>query len=346
MSGEGLESVGVVVIGRNEGERLERCLRSVPAAIDRIAYVDSGSTDDSVGFARSLGVLVVELDLSIPFTAARARNAGIAALIERWPDTASVQVVDGDCEIVDGWIEQAARHFSDHPKCAVVCGRRRERFSESSIYNRIIDLEWDTPVGPARSCGGDALLRRAALEEAGWYRESMIAGEEPELCYRLRRLGWSVVRLDAEMTVHDAAMSRFGQFLKRAKRAGHAYAESAALHGRGSERFGVKQVRSAVLWGGLLPIAAVAAAWWTAGLSVLAFAAILLVQYRRIRRRGMQRGRPARHASLVAAATLASKPAQLSGVVLYWFRRLTGRRSRLIEYKAPSKRERSGVAGG
>ena len=55
--------------------RLRQCLLSVGSAT--IVYVDSGSTDGSIACAQSLGVeSCPELDLSIPFTAARARNAG------------------------------------------------------------------------------------------------------------------------------------------------------------------------------------------------------------------------------------------------------------------------------
>src|SRR5262245_27425374 len=94
MSAEPLGHVGVVAIGRNEGERLRRCLESVMGKVRAVVYVDSGSTDDSVALARSLGTTVVELDLSRPFTAARSRNSGIARLCEADPDVEFVQVVD------------------------------------------------------------------------------------------------------------------------------------------------------------------------------------------------------------------------------------------------------------
>src|SRR5215475_7559873 len=76
---------GVVAIGRNEGDRLVRCLRSLTKA-SKIIYVDSGSSDNSVREARSLGADVVELDPTTPFTAARARNAGFERLRQLAPD--------------------------------------------------------------------------------------------------------------------------------------------------------------------------------------------------------------------------------------------------------------------
>ena len=325
--------VGVVAIGRNEGERLKRCLESAKNSTDRVVYVDSGSTDGSVAFAQSIGVEVVDLDTSIPFTAARARNEGIARLAERWGDVDAVHVIDGDCTFADGWIEAAARFLDEHPKAAVVCGRRRERFPESSVYNRLCDLEWDTPIGEAKSCGGDALFRLQAFNEAGGYRSSLIAGEEPELCVRIRAHGWTVHRLDHEMTLHDAAMTRFIQFWQRAKRAGHAYAEGAALHGDGPDRHGVKQTRSSIVWGVVFPIIAIAAAWWTFGLSVIALLGLYALQGWRIRSMAMRRGRSKRDARTLALFTMLAKPAQAAGVLLYWRRRLLKQQPTLIEYK-------------
>lgn len=343
MSAAASSEIGVVAIGRNEGDRLKRCLRSATLATDRVVYVDSGSTDGSTDFARSMGVEVVDLDTSVPFTAARARNAGIARLTERWGGLAFVQVVDGDCEFAEGWIDDALAFMRDHPDCACVCGRRRERHPDASVYNMLTDLEWDTPVGPAKACGGDAVFRLDALQKAGGYRETLIAGEEPELCVRLRGAGWTVHRLGREMTLHDAAMTRFAQFWKRAKRAGHAYAEGAALHGKGPDRHGVRGTRSALLWGLVLPLVALIGAWWTFGLSVVALVLLYALQAWRVRSMNIRRGRAPRHATLAGVFTMLAKPAQASGVLLYWRRRLTGQRSTLIEYKGATPSRSEGV---
>lgn len=223
--------IGVVVIGRNEGKRLERCLDSVRRTDAAIVYVDSGSTDGSPSMARGKGADVVDLDLSRPFTAARARNEGFRRLVASRPDIEFVQFVDGDCEVVSGWLEAARTFLVAHETYAVVCGRRRERFPDRSVYNRMCDEEWDTPVGDAQACGGDAMMRVVALAAVNGYRDGLIAGEEPELCVRLRQSGWRIHRLDQEMTLHDAAMTRFSQWWRRTLRSGHAYAEGAWIHG-------------------------------------------------------------------------------------------------------------------
>jgi glycosyltransferase involved in cell wall biosynthesis len=68
---------GVVVIGRNEGERLVRCLQSLAQFGAPLVYVDSNSTDGSSEQAQRLGAHAVQLDLTQSFTAARARNLGV-----------------------------------------------------------------------------------------------------------------------------------------------------------------------------------------------------------------------------------------------------------------------------
>ena len=181
--------MGVVAIGRNEGERLKRCLRSVPSHVP-VVYVDSASTDGSVEFARSTQATVVELDMAKPFSAARARNEGFASLLEYYPDITFVQFVDGDCELELHWLDRAKNFFESQPRIAAVCGRRRERYPKASLYNRMCDEEWNTPTGQADACGGDAMMRVKAFVDVGGYDAMMIAGEEPELCSRLRAAGW------------------------------------------------------------------------------------------------------------------------------------------------------------
>jgi glycosyltransferase involved in cell wall biosynthesis len=328
--------VGVVAIGRNEGKRLERCLASVVERASAVVYVDSGSTDDSVGWARSRGVATVELDMSIPFTAARARNEGFAKLLEVSPEVEFVQFVDGDCEIVEGWLERAEEQMRAHPEAAVVCGRRRERFPDASVYNRLCDLEWDTPVGEADACGGDALMRVGAVRAVGGYRASLVAGEEPELCLRLRSTGWTIQRIGAEMTLHDASMTRFGQWWKRAVRAGHAFAEVSWLHRGGPLRMWTRETRSNWFWGFLLPLAVLGSAYWTSGLSLVLFLAYPLLGLRIYRGR-QRRGDSPAHARLYARYCLLGKIAQTAGQVRFHWNRLLARPSRLIEYKQPAR---------
>jgi GT2 family glycosyltransferase len=314
-------AVGAVIIGRNEGARLVACLASFPAEVRPLVYVDSGSTDGSVAAARAAGAEVVALDMSVAFTAARARNAGLARLVELGAPE-FVQFVDGDCILQPGWLPAASAFLAGHPDVGVVCGRRREIRPEVSIWNRLCDAEWDTPVGQAKACGGDALMRVAAVQAVGGYDPALIAGEEPELCVRLRAAGWQVWRIDQEMTLHDAAMTKLGQWWKRTRRGGHAFAEGAALHGAPPERHWVGETRRAVLWGAVLPVVALLGAL-VSPWSLLLFLLYPVQVLRLSRRYGMERA---------FFMTLAKVPEAL-GVLQYWLNRLRRRQARLIEYK-------------
>lgn len=324
-------TIGVVVIGRNEGDRLRRSLDSIVDGARVVVYVDSGSTDGSCDVARDRHVEVVNLDLALPFTAARARNAGFARLLEIAPQVKYVQFVDGDCEVATGWLERAQQELDNHPDVVVVCGRRRERFPEVTIYNRLCDIEWDTPIGEAKYCGGDAMMRVAALQQVGGYNPDLIAGEEPELCVRLRQKGGKIWRIDAEMTLHDAQMTRFGQWWKRSMRSGHAYAEGASLHGAPPERHWVKESRRIWVWGIALPLVSLGSAWLTQGWSLLLLGVYPLTMFR-ISRYMKRNGLSSQDALLYAVFCTLGKFPEAQGQLRFYLNKLRGQRSKLIEY--------------
>lgn len=320
---------GVVVIGRNEGQRLRMCLQSVAVTTRPTVYVDSGSTDGSVETARALGIEVVELEASVPFTAARARNEGSRRLRELAPDLSYVQFVDGDCEVVGGWLENARRFLDEHGDLAAVCGRLRERDPEASIYNMLCDIEWDTPVGEAKACGGNAMIRFAAFENVRGYRSDLIAGEEPELCVRLRASGWRIWRLGEEMAVHDAALSSFGQWWKRTLRGGYAFAQGADLHGALPERYCVHESRRAWFWGLGIPVGVTGLAlWW--GPWALGALVIYPLQILRLALRGE---RSARENWWRAGFLVLGRIPEALGQIRFLVHQYLGGQLRLIEYK-------------
>ncbi|WP_420339116.1 glycosyltransferase [Roseibium sp.] len=317
--------VATILIGRNEGERLLACLGSIPAGFGEVVYVDSGSTDDSIEAAKASGAHVVELDTNIPFTAARARNAGVAALQNPHE---YLQFVDGDCALDPDWMQTAVKFLNEHPEAAVVCGRRRERFPEASVYNAMCDVEWDTPIGQTKTTGGDAMMRASAFVAVGGFNPGLIAGEEPELCVRLRALGWQVWRLDAEMTLHDAAMTRFSQYWSRSRRGGYAFAEGAVLHGRGAERHGVAGMLRALIWGVGIPALIVAAALLIGQWSFY-LALVYPAQLVRLALREGGSGFAWKRAFLLTIG----KFAEAAGVLEYHVNRIRGKQRNLIEYK-------------
>ena len=309
-----MSRVDIILIGRNEARRLPRVIAAAEATGARIVYVDSGSTDDSRRIAAAAGVMVVPLDLSVPFTAARARNAGAAALTDPAP---LVHFIDGDCVLYPGWMDQASAFLAARPDHAMVTGWPVEEHPEASIYNRLIDWEWHAPPGPTEAATGNMLVRRAAFDAAGGFDPTFVASEEEELCTRLRAAGWALERLPLPMVSHDAAMMRLGQWWRRTERAGHGLAQLGARHPgrRSAER------RRAWLYGALVPLAGL-------GLAQISPLAAGLA----LRRGGVTAPDARRFAALF---TLAKAPT-LIGMLRYHLRRWLKRDMALIEYRDAS----------
>ncbi|GAA5509299.1 glycosyltransferase [Novipirellula caenicola] len=325
--------IGVVAIGRNEGSRLEACLRSALRDSPHVVYVDSGSDDNSVDVATRLGADVVHLDTNRPFSAARGRNAGFERLIKNAPELKFVQFVDGDCEIAAGWIEAGRQTLSEHPELAAVCGRRRERYPDASVFNLLCDIEWNTPIGETRACGGDAMFRCDVLQSVDGYNEHVIAAEDDEVCVRIRQQGWKLRRIDHEMTLHDADMHRLSQWWRRSIRCGHGFAQGFAMHGRPPERHFAKPFRSVLVWGGVLPLIAIVLSWPTRFLSLGVLLLAYAVLWAKVTRTCRRRGLPASSSMIYATSCVGGKIPEFIGACKYGWRRLTRSATQIIEYK-------------
>jgi len=274
--------VSVVVIGRNEGDRLRRCLASVVAMNKNgfdteIIYVDSGSTDNSLEIANDFGAQVIALQPERP-TAALGRNAGWLAA-----QGATVLFLDGDTILDANFVAQSLPDLwrENH---AVVWGHRREIHPEESLYNRVLDLDWIYAPGLTQFCGGDALMRYAALAEVDGYDETLIAGEEPDMCRRMVGRGYTILHVDRPMTGHDLAMTSWSQYWKRATRAGHAYAEISQRMAEVGQTFWADEVErnrkravtlmGAAVWAVLATI--FFRSWWPLLATVLFYALLVL----------------------------------------------------------------------
>jgi GT2 family glycosyltransferase len=330
----GPPKLAIVVIGRNEGADLRRCLVSALRQCRQTVYVDSGSVDGSPQLARSLGVDVVELSSDQPYTAARARNEGLALLLRSNPSLEMVQFLDGDCELAEGWIDFAAAELEKAPELAAVGGQRRERFPDATFFNRLCDLDWNAPTGEVARVGGDAMIRVRAFRQVGGFNPALIAGEEPELSLRMRQNAWKILCVRRDMSLHDARMTSFRQLWRRMLRSGHAYAEVAWMHRHESERYWVRECLSIWLWGAVVPMSAIAVAFSAgakASLIVLLLYPLLVLRiYVRMRGRRL----PARNALLYGCYCMLVKFPQLLGQVRFVAGKCTGSPSSLIEYKS------------
>lgn len=321
-------TIGAVVIGRNEGQRLVNCLASMQGEAVRLVYVDSGSSDRSVEEARKAGAEVVLLDTSEPFTAARARNAGFAALTADTPPPDYVQFVDGDCTLEPGWLTHAAKALDETPDIGIITGWRSEIAPRASLYNEMCEFEWHRPPGDIDACGGDMMVRRDLFARLGGFNPRVIAAEDDELCVRVRKDGFRVHRLPIPMTHHDAAMHRFTQWWQRAIRSGHGFAQVGDLH---PDHF-VKERRRVWLYGAVLPLLLIVGAVLSLPL-LLAVLALYIASYARtvagLRRAGLPLDRALRHSVLL----FLSKFPNLIGAMRYHKRKRRGWDMEIIEYK-------------
>jgi GT2 family glycosyltransferase len=326
--------MAAVVIGRNEAKRLEASLASVRAAGLDLVYVDSGSTDGSPALARKLGVNTVELDPSRAFSAARARNEGVEQVLRLWPETRYILFLDGDCVIDAGFPAAAAQAFAQNDRCMIVTGHLAEASPDASLYNRLCSIEWRSPAGRIdnfASLGGIMAVRLSAFSEVDGFNEQVIAGEDSELGVRMALAGYEVIKLDVPMATHDAQMFSFSAWWKRSVRAGHALAQRYALNGRSRLHDCRREIVSALLWGFVVPAAALLLLWPTRGLSLLLLGGYGLLGWR-IYKHYRRTGLSSADAFLVTRFTLYAKFANLIGVVRYGLNRLRGR-FRIIEYK-------------
>jgi glycosyltransferase involved in cell wall biosynthesis len=280
--------IGIVVIGRNEGSMLRRSLLSLPSDAV-VLYVDSGSTDGSVELAMSLGFCVCSLDSSTPFSAARARQEGVARLLSKSPTIKYIQFVDGDCELEESWAARAVEYLDAHRHVAVVCGMITERSPGDSIYNLLSSLQWKSATGDIDACGGLFMVRGDVYLAAGGFNADLLTREERDLCRRVKDGGHRVVRVSSPMAVHDSGLLSFRQWWTRAVWGGYGDALEVGIQEGPVTLNHVLYCASYMLWPLVVPLLGFAgligSLWyrWIVVLlilCVLAFAALFLKNLR------------------------------------------------------------------
>jgi GT2 family glycosyltransferase len=327
-----MHKVGIVVIGRNEEPRLEACLASMAAFPGPKVYVDSGSRDRSPLIAEEHGLPVIRLHEG-PYTAARGRQLGLEDLRRRHPDLQYVQFIDGDCALRPGWLEKAEAFLDGNPEVAVVVGRLRERRAAESLLVRLIDVEWDLPIGETDTIGGISMVRIQPILAVGGWNTSLITGEDMDFGARLRAQGWRLIRVADEMTLHDIGITRAAEVWRRGIRSGFTYAELAARHGKTRCRRWRRRALGNVAYGAVLPLGLPISLWlwWPGALIIAAVYAALIA---RIAADRWRRGDRAGFAVLYGAMLAVLKVAAAGGTIKYGIDRLRHRQSRLMEYKS------------
>ena len=334
-------SISVVVIGRNEGQRLARCLESVlriPGFKEsgaELIYADSASRDGSPELAAGYGAQVIVLDAPRT-TAALGRNAGWRAAKGEF-----ILFLDGDTILHPGFANAALEPMMQDSSIVAVWGHRREIYPKASIYNRILDLDWVYAPGITECCGGDVLMRRHVLEEAGGYDSELIAGEEPELCHRLRARGYRILHIDHPMTGHDLHVTRWSQYWKHAVRAGHAFAEiSSRFRDSGDRLWDADRKRNLLrggFWAASLAIALVISALLLSVLPLAAWLALLALLSLRSAWKSRWKSRDIPTLLLYGVHSHLQQIPICVGQLRFALDQRRGNKRALIEYKEPDR---------
>lgn len=328
-------AAAAIVIGRNEARRLDACLRAVTPLFDSVVYVDSGSVDQSVSIASSHAVAVIALDDSVPHCAARARNSGLARIRALGPHIRFLQFVDGDTILHPTWATSAIRALESSPDVAAVFGALHEEFPQASIYNRVCEVEWNrTPPGECAAFPGIVMVRIAAFDKVGGYDSAVLAAEDDELSIRMRRAGWRILRLDGVMGWHDARLSSFAQWWRRAARTGYAFAQVHALHGGPPEHYFRRDIVRTLLWAVVVPGAGIVGLCLAPRISALSVALLYASRAARAAIQCRRAGWSTRTACAWGALSAIASFAHLAGLVRFWLDGLFRRRRSLIEHKA------------
>jgi len=328
-----INNVGVVIIGRNEGERLRKCFRSLPKEITSVVYVDSDSSDGSVELALNNKVDVLELDLSVPFTAARARNAGAYRLMELFKKVELIQFIDGDCQIFDDWFDSALNVMNNSHDVGAISGRIKERDPGYSAFNRICDIEWRIqPNGEVKSFGGLVMIRTEVFKIAGGYNPIVIAAEDDELSIRIRDSGFKIYRIKKLCALHDANISKIRQWWKRAMRTGHGYIDVYMLHRKNNEKYFQREIKSLFFYGFIIPFF-IAVSVFSQHRIFLALVILYPLLFLKIVCSMRNKGYSLADRFLWALSCVVSKFPQFVGVLKYFSARLRKNSFCIIEHK-------------
>jgi mycofactocin system glycosyltransferase len=217
-----LPLVSVIIPVKDRADDLRNCLTSLqglnyPREKIEIVVVDDGSTDRTPAVAEELGAVLVESGM-VAGGPAQARNQG--ARVARGEFLA---FIDSDCTASEEWLVELLPVFADAEVAAVggwVDGLHTESALDSyEAAMSSLNLGRRAMTGGA---GGDTfylpscnlLMRKAAFTAAGGFHSSLQVGEDVDLTWRLRDIGWKIAYLP-KGTVFHAHRSKLWPFMKR-----------------------------------------------------------------------------------------------------------------------------------
>ena len=198
--------VSIIVIGRNEAQRIEKCLRSVFASLPsredcEVIYVDSASEDDTVAIASRFPIRILQLRNSWKLSPSAGRYIGYQHARGKY-----LLFVDGDSLLFKRWLINACAFLDNNPTCGGVAGIMHQAYLSRkgnciAVAKNYFSQRPSEPVRQAVSLSGIAMYRRDAMEKAGTFNPFLTTGEECELALRIQDAGYSLARIYEPMCI-------------------------------------------------------------------------------------------------------------------------------------------------
>lgn len=207
----GAANLCVVLIARNEEDGIATCIESVLRNVEKVTtqgligqsdvvLVDSASTDQTVAIALRYPVRVLRLAESWPRSAAAGRYTGF-----RLTSAPLVFFLDGDEELVEGWLEKGLALLRE-PGVGAVAGQEAEITEGPTVlaqrYRSALRSENKPKDAAEVDSMSSGLFRREAIESVGGIQPFLKAAEDRDLGTRLRQAGWRLLRTPDTMAKH------------------------------------------------------------------------------------------------------------------------------------------------
>jgi GT2 family glycosyltransferase len=204
--------VSVVVPTRNRPESAVDCARSLLRCqgLEEVVFVDQSDAPATETGLTALGDTRIRCIRSALRGAANARNVGIDSTRGR-----IIAFTDDDCRVSQDWLQQIARIFETDTEVAIVCGRVRV---PPELRARGFAIEFESPVReyhhrypPAGDNWGitaNMAARREVFDRLGQFDPCLgagaplLAGEEPDLIFRVLKAGLKVVNANEVEVEH------------------------------------------------------------------------------------------------------------------------------------------------
>lgn len=195
--------ISFIIIGKNEGWKLTKCLKSVYNAIVQnqlkaeVIYVDSNSTDDSINRASEFDKIKIYKLLEHKTNAAIARNVGAKEAKGNY-----LCFLDGDMELFSEFLKEAfdTKWRLIHP---LVGGKLKHKYYDKDWNpdNEKIFLFHKKPVFKPIA-GGAFLIQKQVWDLVNGMDNRFNVSEDPELGLRLAKKGVLMKSIPSFLGIH------------------------------------------------------------------------------------------------------------------------------------------------